>query len=181
MPTTIAHFDISSPIGQLRIFAHDHAIVAIHFPHHANAPILRSEPDSQHSSLREAAAQLEAWFAGRRQTFDLPLAPTGTRFQDRVWTALAAIPFGETRSYGELAASLGNPRASRAVGAANGRNPLSIVVPCHRVIGSDGSLTGYAGGLAIKRWLLAHENAHAQEYRRRSSHHGPLAPSAVPL
>ncbi|HVI00310.1 MAG TPA: methylated-DNA--[protein]-cysteine S-methyltransferase, partial [Enhygromyxa sp.] len=118
---------------------------------------LQSEPDSRHSILRKAAVQLEQWFAGERQAFDLPLAAAGTGFQRTVWSALQAIPFGQTRSYGQLAIDLGRPQASRAVGAANGRNPIPIVVPCHRVIGQDGSLTGYAGGLAAKRWLLAHE------------------------
>jgi methylated-DNA-[protein]-cysteine S-methyltransferase len=188
MHTTIAHFDVPSPIGQLRIFADNHAIVFIRLPNHANAPKLRSKLDSQHSLLREAAAQLEGWFAGHRQTFDLPLAPAGTSFQKRVWSALAAIPFGETRSYAQLAAGLGIDRACRAVGGANGRNPLSIVVPCHRVVGSDGSLTGYAGGIAAKRWLLAHEAAQPQCLHarsgldgRRHGHRSELAPSTVPL
>lgn len=106
---------------------------------------------------RRACNQLEEYFAGRRHDFDLPLAPTGTDFQKRVWQALAGIPFGETRSYGELAEQLGSRGGQRAVGAANGRNPISIIVPCHRVIGSDGTLTGYAGGIGRKQWLLAFE------------------------
>lgn len=101
--------------------------------------------------------QLTEFFAGQRQQFDLPLDPQGTEFQRQVWQALAAIPFGETRSYGQLAEGLGRKGAQRAVGAANGRNPISIVIPCHRVIGSDGSLTGYAGGMGRKQWLLAFE------------------------
>lgn len=107
--------------------------------------------------LVRAAAQLAEYFAGERAEFDIPLAPRGTGFQRLVWAALEQIPFGETRSYGELAAGLGRPSASRAVGAANGKNPISILVPCHRVIAGSGALTGYAGGLAAKRWLLAHE------------------------
>jgi methylated-DNA-[protein]-cysteine S-methyltransferase len=107
--------------------------------------------------LARAAAQLAEYFAGTRRTFDLPLAPRGTGFQRIVWHALAKIPYGETRSYGELARAIGRPAASRAVGAANGKNPLSIVVPCHRVVGASGELTGYAGGVATKRWLLDHE------------------------
>lgn len=157
MHTTIAHLDVDSPLGQLRVFARDRVIVAIHLPKQANAPTLASELDSRHSILRKAAVQLEQWFAGKREAFDLPLAAAGTGFQQSVWSALQAIPFGQTRSYGQLAIDLGRPQASRAVGAANGRNPIPIVVPCHRVIGQDGSLTGYAGGLAAKRWLLAHE------------------------
>ena len=107
--------------------------------------------------LAEAARQLDAYFAGALTSFDLPLDLHGTAFQQQAWLALADIPYGETRTYAEQAARLGRPAAFRAVGAANGRNPLSIVLPCHRVIGSDGSLTGFAGGLDAKRWLLAHE------------------------
>ncbi|HLT39489.1 MAG TPA: methylated-DNA--[protein]-cysteine S-methyltransferase [Enhygromyxa sp.] len=159
MNRTFVHLDVASPLGQLRIVAHDRVIVAIHLPDRANAAIPASQPDSRHSILREAAAQLDAWFAGRRKTFALPIAPIGTDFQKSVWSALERIPFGQTRSYVQLAVGLGRPRASRAVGAANGRNPIPIIVPCHRVIGSDGSLTGYAGGLAAKRLLLDHEAA----------------------
>ena len=104
--------------------------------------------------FRTAAEQLEAYFAGDRHEFDLVLAPTGTPFQLSVWRGLLEIPYGETRSYGQLAARLGNPGGSRAVGLANGRNPVAIVVPCHRVIGADGTLTGYAGGMDRKRLLL---------------------------
>jgi methylated-DNA-[protein]-cysteine S-methyltransferase len=157
MQTTIAHLDVDSPLGRLRVFARDRGIVAIHLPNQANAQVLQSEESSRHSVLRAAAKQLEEWFAGRRRAFDLPLAAVGTSFQQSVWSALQAIPFGETRSYQQLAIELGRPQACRAVGAANGRNPIAIVVPCHRVIGQDGSLTGYAGGLTAKRWLLAHE------------------------
>jgi methylated-DNA-[protein]-cysteine S-methyltransferase len=115
--------------------------------------------------LETAAAQLAEYFAGRRRTFDLPLAPRGTGFQQRVWRALSAIPYGETRSYGAIAASIGRPAASRAVGAANGKNPIWIIVPCHRVIGASGHLTGYAGGIAVKRWLLEHERQHHGQLR----------------
>lgn len=109
------------------------------------------------ASCAEAARQLREYFAGDRTTFDLPLAPRGTAFQQRVWMALREIPAGETRTYGEIAARLGQPTASRAVGAANGQNPLAVVVPCHRVVGANGTLTGYAGGLDRKAWLLDHE------------------------
>jgi methylated-DNA-[protein]-cysteine S-methyltransferase len=105
----------------------------------------------------EATRQLREYFAGERTVFDLPLAPRGTEFQRRVWMALREIPAGETRSYGQIAARLGQPTASRAVGAANGQNPLAVVVPCHRVVGANGTLTGYAGGLDRKAWLLDHE------------------------
>ena len=104
-----------------------------------------------------AARQLSEYFAGDRTDFDLDLAPSGTDFQRKVWTALSQIPYGTTESYGQLALRIGQPTASRAVGLANGRNPIAIVVPCHRVIGSSGTLTGYAGGLERKRWLLEHE------------------------
>ena len=109
------------------------------------------------AALDRAVAQLEEYFAGTRTDFTLPLAASGTPFQERVWTALRDIPYGTTESYGSLARRLGAPGASRAVGLANGRNPIAIVVPCHRVIGSSGLLTGYAGGIERKRWLLDHE------------------------
>lgn len=105
----------------------------------------------------EARKQLDEYFAGNRRDFELALAPHGTPFRQQVWQQLRKIPYGETCSYGEIATALGNPKASRAVGAANGANPLPIVIPCHRVIGANGSLTGFSGGLAIKDWLLAHE------------------------
>jgi methylated-DNA-[protein]-cysteine S-methyltransferase len=120
---------------------------------------IRPEPDWIHDSaaFHDITAQLDAYFAGELQDFDLPLAPEGTPFQLTVWDALQSIPYGETLSYGELAQEIGRPSASRAVGAANGRNPLPIVVPCHRVIGQDGSLTGYGGGLRFKKALLSLE------------------------
>jgi methylated-DNA-[protein]-cysteine S-methyltransferase len=120
--------------------------------------------------LAETAAQLRAYFGGELTAFDLPLAPTGTGFQRLVWTALQAIPFAVTRTYGELAHSIGRPSASRAVGTANSKNPISIIVPCHRVIGANGALTGYAGGMDAKRWLLDHENRYSIS---RSSPHVP--------
>jgi len=118
--------------------------------------------------FRDAIAQLDAYFAGQRHRFDLVLVPDGTPFQQDVWSALMNIPYGETVSYGELARQLGRPRASRAVGAANGRNPIPIIIPCHRVIGADGSLTGFGGGLAIKRRLLKLESEHWQTLPGRS-------------
>ena len=146
---------IPSPLGPLRLVARGAGLAGVYLPD-------RPAPDAVAGEvpvLARAAAQLAEYFAGTRRTFELPLAPDGTPFQQRVWTALLAIPFGETRGYGELARALGRPSAARAVGAANGRNPLAIVVPCHRVIGAAGALTGYAGGLAMKRWLLDHERA----------------------
>ena len=145
---------LPSPLGLLRLYAHHDELVGVYLPDQDDAP-----PAPHHTSpvLGAAAAQLVEYFAGQRREFDLPLGPRGTGFQALVWRALTAIPYGETRSYGELARAIGRPAASRAVGAANGKNPISIIVPCHRVIAASGELTGYAGGLAAKGWLLAHE------------------------
>ena len=115
------------------------------------------EPRRDDEAASEATRQLREYFDGERRSFELPLAARGTDFQRRVWSELKKIPHGRTRSYGEIAEAIGQPTASRAVGAANGRNPISIVVPCHRVIGASGALTGYAGGMDRKRWLLNHE------------------------
>lgn len=157
---------ISSPVGELLLTANDDGLTGVWFEEHRYGPAdLRSPVGSSTGSsaaddiLRTAAGQLAEYFQGRRITFNLPLAPRGTPFQMRVWRALRDIPFGETISYGELAGRIGQVRAIRAVGGANGRNPLSIVVPCHRVIGADGSLTGFGGGVERKRWLLDHERA----------------------
>lgn len=114
-------------------------------------------PVDRFTAIKEASQQLDAYWAGELFDFDLPLAPGGTPFQNKVWAALRTIPYGKTASYGDIAKKIGSPTASRAVGAANGRNPIAIVVPCHRVIGANGTLTGYAGGLDMKRQLLAHE------------------------
>ena len=146
---------MSSPLGVLRLYAASDELVGVYLPEQASPP---GAPRGA-GVLARASAQLAEYFAGRRRAFDLPLAPRGTGFQALVWDALTRIPLGETRSYGELARSLGRPSASRAVGAANGRNPISIIVPCHRLVASNGDLTGYAGGIAAKRWLLDHERA----------------------
>ncbi|AKT50425.1 methylated-DNA--[protein]-cysteine S-methyltransferase [Arsenicicoccus sp. oral taxon 190] len=153
------HTIIDSPVGPLTAVADDEALIAIYFERHGRAPAVteHGERTDDHPVLAAARDQLADYFAGRRTGFDLPLAPRGDAFQQRVWAQLREIPYGQTRSYGQLARALGQPGAAQAVGNANGANPLSIVVPCHRVIGSDGSLTGYAGGLERKRWLLAHE------------------------
>lgn len=145
---------LSSPVGMLTLRASDRGLAAIMW---RDVPGPADREDSAHPVLAAAIRQLGEYFAGARTAFDLPLDPVGTAFQQRVWLALRDIPFGETRSYARIARAIGQPRAVRAVGAANGRNPLSIVVPCHRVIGSDGSLTGFGGGIENKRWLLAHE------------------------
>jgi methylated-DNA-[protein]-cysteine S-methyltransferase len=150
-----------SPVGVLRLYAASDGLVGLYLPAQAAPTAVERRVDV----LGRAVAQLTEYFAGHRHAFDLPLAPHGTRFQVLVWEALTRILLGETRSYGELARSLGRPLASRAVGAANGKNPISIIVPCHRLIGSSGDLTGYAGGLAAKRWLLDHERAVAAHRR----------------
>jgi len=143
---------IDTPIGRLRLVSDGVHLVEIEFADGAgDTPAVRQSRDAV---LDACARQLGEYFTGKRRTFDLPLAPRGTPFQQSVWRALEQIPFGETRSYRDIAVAVGRPAAVRAVGSANGRNPLPVVVPCHRVVGSDGSLTGYAGGLEIKRRLL---------------------------
>lgn len=156
-PTTTLR--LPTPIGVLTLAATADALCRIEFPRDA-AP-LEPRPDTEDRSevLDEAARQLEDYFAGKRRTFDLPLAPQGTAFQREVWATLARIPYGRTCSYRDLARDVGRPAAVRAVGAANGRNPLPIVLPCHRVIGADGALTGFAGGLPTKAFLLRLEGA----------------------
>ena len=148
---------MSSPLGPLRLESDGSALTSV-----CVGPQSEGEPtrDSGCELLERARGQFEEYFAGARAEFDLPLRPKGTPFQQRVWRQLCAIPHGTTLSYGELAARIGQPGAARAVGRANALNPLAIVVPCHRVIGRDGSLTGYAGGVHIKRWLLEHEAQH---------------------
>lgn len=148
-----------SPIGPLLLMSDGNALTGLHTETDVHRPHVQPDwiRDGGVTPLPEVMAQLDAYFAGKRTEFALPLAPRGTVFQMRVWETLRGIPFGETISYAELARRIGNPKASRAVGHANARNPISIIVPCHRVIGADRSLTGYAGGLERKRALLAHE------------------------
>ncbi|WP_336714253.1 methylated-DNA--[protein]-cysteine S-methyltransferase [Arthrobacter sp. USHLN218] len=148
------HTTMDTPVGELTIVAEDGALTAIYFPSHKRLPDPSEFGARTEDGFEEAKAQLTEYFAGERRVFSLPLAPKGDAFQQKVWALLRAIPYGQTRSYGQLAAELGDPRLAQAVGNANGRNPLSIVVPCHRVVGADGSLTGYAGGLERKRFLL---------------------------
>ena len=157
MPLAFKH--VPSPVGRLKLVASDAGLVAILWaqddPDRVRLGTMVENPD--HSVLAETERQLGDYFAGRLQAFTVPLAFHGTEFQKEVWAALLTIPFGETRSYGEIARQIGRPSASRAVGAANGRNPISIIAPCHRVLGSNGALTGFAGGLAAKDYLLGHE------------------------
>jgi methylated-DNA-[protein]-cysteine S-methyltransferase len=155
----IGFSEIESPIGHLILRTNGTALTGIYFDG-PNAPpreLRHWTRNAQAGPLLETARQLEEYFTGARREFELPLEMEGTEFQKRAWRNLLTIPYGETRSYGEQAKLIGNPNASRAVGLANGRNPIPIVVPCHRVIGANGSLTGFGGGLERKRWLLAHE------------------------
>ena len=149
---------IDSPIGPLTLEATDRGLTTIHFGalDDTERPAA-SAADDPAAHLATAEQQLGEYFAGRRTTFELVLAPHGTPFQQAAWQQLRSIPFGDTWTYGEQARRMGDSRKSRAVGAANGRNPLPIVVPCHRVVGADGKLTGFAGGLPAKAWLLDHE------------------------
>lgn len=150
--------EFASPLGTLQLRGTDAALTGVFMePHPQPHGAVRDE-----APLREAQRQLEEYFAGEREEFSLALEADGTDFQQRVWESLRRIPFGETASYGDIARRIGNPRAVRAVGLANGRNPISIIVPCHRVIGADGTLTGYGGGLERKRFLLALEKSGAR-------------------
>lgn len=150
------HTLIDSPMGELLLVASDDGLTTLHYAGGRHAPEELGERGTT-PVLDEARRQLDEYFAKTRTEFDLPLAPRGEPFQLKVWDLLRQIPYGATRSYGELARMLGDVNYSQAVGAANGRNPISVIVPCHRVIGADGSLTGYAGGLERKRYLLALE------------------------
>jgi methylated-DNA-[protein]-cysteine S-methyltransferase len=150
---------VESPIGRLLLSTDGESLTGIDMhPRDGSSPDMKNwRCDAGAGALPETVRQLEEYFGGKRREFDLPMRLAGTEFQRRVWKQLTGIRFGETLSYGELARRVGNPNASRAVGLANGRNPIPILVPCHRVIGADGTLTGYGGGLERKRWLLAHE------------------------
>lgn len=156
---TTYYTTMDSPVGQILLTSNGNALTGLFMNRHKHGPTIEEgwvEADST-APLTEARRQLTEYFAGERTTFDLPLALEGTEFQQRVWQELTKIGYGETLSYGELASRLGNPNASRAVGLANGRNPISIIVPCHRVVGANGKLTGYGGGLPNKEILLTHE------------------------
>jgi methylated-DNA-[protein]-cysteine S-methyltransferase len=145
---------VASPVGDLLLTGDGVALCGCWFTDDDGGAARRQGLERDDVAFADVAAQLREYFAGTRTTFDVELAPAGTEFQRRVWAQLRTIPYGETRSYGAVAAELGTPGASRAVGLANGRNPISIIVPCHRVIGADGSLTGYGGGMERKRHLL---------------------------
>jgi len=151
---------MKSPVGQLKLVATDRGLAAILWENDRPNRVRIDPPveSREHPVLLETERQLNEYFAGKRKRFSLKFDFTGTEFQKKVWQALVTIPFGETRSYGQIARQIGRPKAVRAVGAANGRNPVSIIVPCHRVIGSDGKLTGFAGGLETKASLLRLES-----------------------
>ena len=155
--TTTTTTTMESPVGVLTLTAVDGRLTGLHMDGQRHAPDTSPDCERDDDGLAPVVEQLEAYFGGSRETFDVPLELAGTDFQRRVWAGLLDIPYGETISYGELARRVGRPGASRAVGLANGRNPVAIIVPCHRVIGANGTLTGYGGGLDRKVWLLDHE------------------------
>jgi len=171
-PSRTTTTTVQSPVGPLTLRARDGRLTGLHMHQQRHAPARSPQWRPDERGFEEALAQLQAYFAGALTDFDVPLELEGTDFQRRVWSALREIPYGETISYGELARRVGSPGAARAVGLANGRNPVGIIVPCHRVIGADGSMTGYGGGLARKVWLLEHEAAHAA-----SSNHTRVPPT----
>ncbi len=160
----LVYMYMDSPVGALKLVAHDQALVAVMWDNedHKRVRLAELTENLQHPMLLKVKQQLEEYFAGQRRRFDLPLDFQGTDFQQQVWQALLTIPYGETRSYKDIALQIGNQKAVRAVGAANGRNPISIIAPCHRVIGSGGALVGFAGGLDKKQILLSLEQGQIQ-------------------
>jgi methylated-DNA-[protein]-cysteine S-methyltransferase len=166
MTSTTWFTTLTSPAGELLLTSDGHGLTGLYPASHRARPTPGPGWARDEARFSDVRAQLVDYFEGRRMRFDLPLAPAGTPFQQRVWTALQAIPAGATQTYGALAAALGAPRAARAVGLATGKNPVSLIIPCHRLVGAGGALTGYAGGLALKRWLLAHEGASHRPQRQ---------------
>lgn len=156
------HTVVDSPIGPLTLVASDRVLIALYMREHRHRPESSAFGAATDEGFTDAIQQLDEYFRGERTEFALPMAAQGTAFQRKVWAALRGIPYGETVTYGQLAATIGRPTASRAVGLANGRNPISVVVPCHRVVGSNGKLTGYGGGIERKRFLLEHERRRTQ-------------------
>lgn len=155
----MSHCEYESPVGVLTLVASEYGLQGVWWPDDPRRPPV-GDADPAHPVLRQTVKQLDEYFAGRRTRFDVPLDPVGTDFQRAAWQVLRQIPYAQTITYGEQARRLGDPRKARAAGAANGRNPISIIVPCHRVVGSSGALTGFAGGLGAKQWLLDFERAH---------------------
>lgn len=156
-----SYTQIASPLGDLLVTRDDDGITGLYLPTGRHPRRVDPAWRRDDAAFDDVRSQLGSYFTGGRQKFDLPLHPAGSAFQQRVWQALRDIPYGQTASYGATAHAIGTPGSARAVGLANGQNPISIVVPCHRVIGADGSLTGYGGGIEAKRWLLGHEAQHA--------------------
>jgi methylated-DNA-[protein]-cysteine S-methyltransferase len=174
------HLVHQSPIGPLLLLTDGEALTGLYMSVEGRPWPLGDGAAEQprHPVLAGARRQLDEYFAGARTTFEVPLQPAGTEFQRAVWSRLQSIPYGATTSYGELARALGDPKASRAVGLANGRNPIPIIIPCHRVIGADGSLTGFGGGIERKRWLLGLEGMHSGLFRDLG--HGDEVPPRMP-
>ncbi len=154
---------MASPLGDLLLTGDGAHLTGLFMTPHRHGPDRSEEWVRDDAPFVDSVRQLREYFSGSRHEFEIPLAPHGTEFQRRVWAALRDIPYARTVSYGDIAREIGNPKGVRAVGMANGRNPISIIVPCHRVIGADGSLTGYGGGMDRKKWLLAHESKHHAE------------------
>jgi methylated-DNA-[protein]-cysteine S-methyltransferase len=152
----------STPIGQALLVGSNHALIGLHMADHAHTPAVAESWLPDRGQLDDVRRQLDEYFTSARTGFDVITRPAGTPFQRAVWSILEAIPYGTTITYGEIAGRLGRPNAARAVGAANGQNPISIVIPCHRVVGSGGGLTGYGWGLERKAWLLRHERDQSQ-------------------
>jgi methylated-DNA-[protein]-cysteine S-methyltransferase len=152
---------IDSPLGRLQVTRDEGGVTGLDLPTARYPRQIRDDWERDDAAFDDVRAQLSEYFAGTRQQFDLPLNARGNAFQHAVWQVLTEIPYGETTSYGKVAAAVGHPDGARAVGVANGQNPIPIIVPCHRVVGADGSLIGYGGGLSTKRWLLDHEAHHA--------------------
>jgi len=170
MSMDLCHTQLDSQVGVIVVQREGDFITGLYLPNHKWWSGPRGDVRRSDTLLAAASRQVEEYFAGERTMFDLPLKLSGTPFQERVWDELRRIPYGETISYGELARRVGQPTASRAVGAANGRNPISILVPCHRVVGSNGQLTGYGGGIDAKRWLLQWETSLVSRSARQLLH-----------
>ena len=153
---------LETPIGSLLLLGDERTLTGLYMHEHRHQPPTPAGCEQNDRAFRHVREQLQAYFAGKLQSFEIAVAGHGSPFQHTVWKALTEIPFGVTESYGQLASRIGNAKASRAVGLANGKNPISIIVPCHRVIGKSGSLTGYGGGLERKKWLLEHERRVAE-------------------
>jgi methylated-DNA-[protein]-cysteine S-methyltransferase len=162
METKMLYRCLESPLGELLLTGDTQFLFGVYIRNQKHTPIIGRRWVRNDSAFSRAVIQLNQYFSGELIQFDVPIAAEGTDFQKRVWKGLCQIPYGKTCGYGELARELGNPNASRAVGMANGRNPISIIVPCHRVIGANGALTGYGGGLMAKKWLLDHEARHVR-------------------